>query len=72
MVIRHLTDSFGTVRPRDFMDKAKTSDGRYTCSLVTITARVRFMTALPRVTRRTSPALPSSLSDFESILYEDL
>jgi len=29
MVIRHLIDSFDTVRPGDFMDKAKTSDGRY-------------------------------------------
>ena len=29
MIIRHLIDSFNTVRPGDFMDKTKTSDGRY-------------------------------------------
>ena len=29
MVIRHLIDSFDTVRPADFMEEAKTSDSSY-------------------------------------------
>ena len=44
----------------------------HTSSLMTVSARVGFMTAQPRVIRGKFPVPTSSLSDFESTPYKDL